>query len=197
MKPQLSRRPLKRPVQSVARPRFEPAAASELAWCAHLAWIRINIALPIVGNQVEEMWEPAVLGRFIGVCASWQVCRDLRSVEVSGNRSTCQAWWARWWALGAAASREGEAPNTECTQSSGINAAYRNRRLYHQSVAVNTGSECHGNRPETIELIDGRAGEYHCTLSNGCSRITRGSGTTLWQARWRELRRRGELPGAD
>jgi hypothetical protein len=42
-------------------------------------------------KSIEDIWESAVIGRCIGVCASWQLSRDLLgSVEVSGNPSTCQ-----------------------------------------------------------------------------------------------------------
>ena len=71
-------------------------------------------------KKIEEIWESAVIGRFIGECASWHVPRDLlRSAEVSGNRATCQAWWARWWALGAAASRDDVSPENDGTSTRG------------------------------------------------------------------------------
>jgi hypothetical protein len=67
----------------------------------------VNIGPTIPSEKVEELLESSVIGRFIGVCASWQLSGELlRSPEVSGNRSACQEWWARWWALRTAVSRE-------------------------------------------------------------------------------------------
>ena len=58
-------------------------------------------------KKFDEILESAVIGRFIGVCASWQLSGDLlRSPEVSGNRSACQEWWARLWALRTPVSME-------------------------------------------------------------------------------------------
>ena len=77
-------------------------------WWAHRRFTRMNIGPTIPGHQVEELIvECTVIGGCIGGRAPEMLSGGLlRSPEVSGNRSACQEWWARWWALRTAVSRE-------------------------------------------------------------------------------------------